>query len=95
MTVNSEDEAKIPPQTLTLPVHSSGHGKVTTEIPLDPLKHYDVSTSTIAGQPPIPSESVVVKIDPYSEPKMTVQQKVLAFLSGAVATIRGDRWRRR
>jgi hypothetical protein len=94
VTVNSEDEAKVPPQTLTLPVHSSGHGKVTTEIPLDPLKHYDVSTSTIAGQPPIPSESVVVKIDPYREPKMSAQQKILAFVSGAVATIRGDRRRR-
>ncbi len=91
MTVNSADEQGIPPQTLTIPVHSSGHGKVTTEVPLDPLKHYDVATSTIAGQPPVPSESVVVQIEPFRAPKMTAQQKALAFISGAVARVRGDR----
>jgi len=93
VTVNSEDEAKIPPRTLTIPVHSTGHGKVTTEIALDPLKRYDVSTSTIAGQPPIPSESVVVNIPPFSAPKPNTQQRVLAFISSAVARVRGDRRR--
>jgi hypothetical protein len=91
VTVNSKDEAGVPPQTHTLPVDPSGLGKVTTDIPLDPVKRYDVSISTIAGDPPIPSESTVTVIAPFAKPPLTPQQRVLAFISGAVASIRGDR----
>ena len=91
VTVNSEDERGVPPQTLNVPVHSSGHGKVTTDVVLDPLKRYDVSTSVVAGDPPIPSESAVTEIAAFAKPKMSAQQKVLAFLSGAIARVRGDR----
>ena len=73
-----------PPQTHNIAVHPSGHGKVTTKIVLDPLKRYDVSTSTIAGDPPI---AVGVDASPRSrrsrKPKLTAQQRVLAFISGA------------
>jgi hypothetical protein len=93
VTVNSRDERGVPPQTHNVPVHSSGHGKVTTDVVLDPLKHYDVSTSMVAGNPPIPSASAVTEIEPFAKPKMTPQQRVLAFLSGAVARVRGDRRR--
>jgi len=94
VTVNSEDEQGVPPQTHNIPVHSSGHGKVSTEIVLDPLKRYDVSTSMVAGVPPKPSESTVTKIAPYAKPAMSAQQRVLSFVSGAVARLRGDRRRR-
>jgi hypothetical protein len=93
-TVNSVDEVGIPPQTHNIKVHSSGHGKVTTDVVLDPLKHYDVSTSMVAGNPPIPSESTVTEIEPFKKPRMSAQQKVLAFISGAIASVRGDRRRR-
>ena len=95
VTVNSEDERGVPPQTLNVAVHSSGHGKVTTDVVLDPLKRYDVSTSMVAGDPPIPSASVVSEIAAFAKPKMSAQQKVLAFLSGAIARVRGDRPGRR
>ena len=94
VTVNSEDEQGVPPQTHNIPVHSSGHGKVSTEIVLDPQKRYDVSTSMVAGVPPKPSESTVTKIAPYAKPAMSAQQRVLSFVSGAVARLRGDRRRR-
>ncbi|HEV7806970.1 MAG TPA: Vps62-related protein [Solirubrobacteraceae bacterium] len=95
VTVNSEDEPGIPPQTHNVAVHSSGHGKVTTDVRLDPLKRYDVSISTIAGDPPIPSESTVLAIAPFAKPAMSPQQRALAFISGAIANARGDRRRRR
>jgi hypothetical protein len=90
-TVNSVDEPGIPPQTHNVAVHSSGHGKVTTDVRLDPLKHYDVALSTIAGDPPIPSESVVLEIAPFEKPAMTLQQRALSIVSGAIAAVRGDR----
>jgi hypothetical protein len=93
VTVNSEDEAGVPPQTLNIPVHSGGHGKVTTEKVLDPLKRYDVYTSTVAGDPPVPSESTLNEIEPFgaAKPKLTFPQRALAAISTAIATIRGDR----
>ena len=94
VTVNSVDDAR-PPQTHNIPVHASGHGKVTTEIVLDPLKHYDVYMSTVAGDPPKPSESTLTNIAPYVKPGLDAKERVLAFLSGAVARVRGDRRRRR
>ncbi len=93
VTVNSRDEPA-PPLTHTLPVHSSGHGKVTTDVALDPLKHYDVHTSSIAGDPPIPSQTTKNEIEPYRVPKKSLPQRVLAGVSTAIATIRGDHRRR-
>lgn len=91
VTVNSQDEPGIPPQTLTIPVHAGGHGKVTTEIVLDPLKHYDVSSSVIVGAPPKPSESLQTLIAPFAVPEPTSVQRILATISSTIATIRGDR----
>jgi len=95
VTVNSEDEAA-PPQTINLAVHSGGHGKVTTEVVLDPLKRYDVHTSTVAGDPPVPSESTRSDIPPFGAdtPAMSLPQRALQTASRALAVIRGDRWRR-
>ena len=96
MTVNSEDEPGVPPQTHNIPVHSGGHGKVTTDIVLDPLKRYDVHTSTIAGDPPVPSESTRNDIAPFGAepPRPSLPQRALAGVSRAFAVIRGDRRRR-
>ncbi|MDP1847914.1 MAG: Vps62-related protein [Solirubrobacteraceae bacterium] len=92
VTVNSVDEGA-PPQTHTIPVHSGGHGKVTTEIVLDPLKRYDVHTSTIAGDPPVPSQTTRSDIPAFGEQAaaMTLGQRALKALSRAFAFIRGDR----
>ncbi len=92
VTVNSGDEAA-PPQTINLAVHSGGHGKVTTAVVLDPLKRYDVHTSTVAGDPPVPSESRRNDIPPFGAdtPALTLPQRALRTLSGAFAFIRGDR----
>ncbi|MDQ3724259.1 MAG: Vps62-related protein [Actinomycetota bacterium] len=93
VTVNSEDEPGVPPQTHNIPVHSGGHGKVTTDIVLDPLKRHDVHTSTIAGDPPVPSESRRSEIAPFGAqpPQLSLPQRALAAISGAFAAIRGDR----
>ena len=95
VTVNSEDEAA-PPQTINLAVHSGGHGKVTTAVVLDPLKRYDVHTSTVAGDPPVPSESTRNDIPAFGAdtPALTLPQRALQTLSSAFAFIRGDRWGR-
>ena len=94
VTVNSTDDAR-PPSTHNVPVHVSGHGKVTTAVVLDPLKRYDVHTSTVAGDPPKPSESTLTNIVPYVKPALAAKEKVLMFISGAIAGVRGDRRRRR
>ena len=93
LTVNSEDEPGVPPQTHNIPVHPGGHGKVTTDIVLDPLKRYDVCTSTIAGDPPVPSQSTLDKIAPFGaqRPVLTLAQRALAAVSRTFAVIRGDR----
>jgi hypothetical protein len=93
-TVNSIDDAR-PPQTHNVAVHADGHGKVTTQIVLDPLKHYDVYVSAVAGDPPQPSESTLTNIAPYVKPALRAKERVLSFLSGAVARVRGDRRRYR
>jgi hypothetical protein len=96
VTVNSQDEPGVPPRTINLTVHPSGHGKVTTEIVLDPLKRYDVYTSTVAGDPPVPSESTRDEIAPFGavKPKLSLAQRALAAVSSTIAAIRGDRRRR-
>jgi hypothetical protein len=93
VTVNSKDEPGVPPQTINVPVHPGGHGKVTTDVVLDPLKHYDVYTSTVAGDPPIPSESSLDVIEPFGaeKPRLSRGQRALELLSSAIAVIRGDR----
>jgi hypothetical protein len=91
VTVNSENEPGVPPRTINLDVHPSGHGKVTTDVVLDPLKHYDVFSSVVVGNPPKPSESAETRIEPFAAPKPTFLQRVLAGVSSTIATIRGDR----
>ena len=73
----------------TVPVGVNGqrHGVV-----LDPAKHYDTYTSTVGGDPPMPSESRLSEIDrattKQKEPAVT---RVTIILSRLIARIRGNR----
>ena len=51
VTVNSRDEAGVPPRTYTFTLEDTGSGTLNTRIPTDPTKHYDVYTSTTRGRP--------------------------------------------
>jgi len=95
VTVNSKDEDGVPPRTHDIAVHPGGHGKVTTDIVLDPLKHYDVYTSAITGDPPQPSESLLALITPYDPTAIALppSKRVLKLVSSTVARLRGDRRR--
>ena len=92
VTVNSVDE-RDPPQTINLRVDASGQETVTTRVALDPLKRYDVHTSTVAGDPPVPSESTRSDIPAFGAqtPPLTLPQRVLQAISRTFAFIRGDR----
>jgi hypothetical protein len=64
VTVNSRDEAGVPPITTTFMVAEFERGTLHTRIPLDPAKHYDIYASTTGGDPPVPSASVLTELDP-------------------------------
>jgi hypothetical protein len=93
VTVNSRDEKGVPPKTYNVETFDpSGRGSAPTDIPLDPVKHYDVYTSTVGGDPPKPSESTLEEIGvvgPRKEPGLGA--KLATIFSGLFAKIRGDR----
>jgi len=89
VTVNSRDEAGVPPRTYTFSLEDTGSGTLNTRIPTDPAKHYDVYTSTSAGDPPVPSESTLTLLDPVGEAKHPVLQSVAQGLGRVFAWIRG------
>jgi hypothetical protein len=96
VTVNSRDEAGVPPRTYTFGLVDTTHGTLATRIPLDPGKHYDVYASTTAGTPPIPSESVLTEINPVGEKDgIGFGAKLLQRSSRAIAWARGQLARRR
>jgi hypothetical protein len=96
VTVNSRDEKGVPPRTYTFSLEDTKSGTLNTRIPTDPAKHYDVYTSTAAGDPPVPSASTLTELDPVGT------QHGGAFLQGVaqgfgrvVAWLRGHLQRRR
>jgi hypothetical protein len=96
VTVNSRDEKGVPPRTYTFSLEDTKSGTLNTRIPTDPAKHYDVYTSTAAGDPPVPSASTLTELDPVGT------QHGGAFLQGVaqgfgrvVAWLRGHLKRRR
>ena len=96
VTVNSRDEAGVPPRTYTFTLQDTATGSLTTRIPTDPAKHYDIYTSTTAGDPPVPSESTLTELDPLSEVMGTpFLQSVAQGFGRAVAWLRGHLKRRR
>jgi hypothetical protein len=95
VTVNSRDEAGVPPRTYTFGVVETTRGTLATRIPLDPAKHYDVYASTTAGSPPIPSESVLTEINPVGDRDgLPLGEQVLQRASLAFAWVRGHLQRR-
>jgi hypothetical protein len=92
VTVNSRDEAGVPPRTWSLPVQDTLRGTLNTAIPLDPAKHYDVYVSTVTGDPPVPSASRLFLIDPVKPAAARAQAtfaSVTAGLGRVVAWLRG------
>ena len=95
VTVNSRDEAGVPPRTYTFTLQDTAKGSLTTRIPTDPAKHYDVYTSTTAGDPPVPSESTLTELDPLGKVMGTPFLQTIAQGFGrAVAWLRGHLKRR-
>jgi hypothetical protein len=92
VTVNSRDEAGVPPRTHNLGVEETVRGTLSTTIPLDADKHYDVYVSTVTGDPPVPSASRLFEIDPVSKVAQR-RDATLAGLAGrlsrVVAWVRG------
>jgi hypothetical protein len=96
VTVNSRDEAGVPPRTYTFGVVETTHGTLATRIPLDPAKHYDVYVATTAGNPPIPSESDLTEINPVGEKQtLGLGPKLLQRAGTLVARLRGELRQRR
>jgi hypothetical protein len=91
VTVNSRDEDGVPPRTYTFSLEDTASGRLNTRIPTDPAKHYDVYTSTTAGDPPVPSESTLTELAPAGALQQAVPlpQRLLLKLSGVVAWVRG------
>jgi hypothetical protein len=81
VTVNSRDEAGVPPRTYTFTLEDTRRGTLDTRIPTDPKKHYDVYTSTTAGDPPVPSESTLTELGPVGDKPGT------PFLAGVAQQI--------
>jgi hypothetical protein len=88
VTVNSRDEAGVPPRTYSLPVRDALTGTLRTAISLDPAKHYDIYVSTVTGDPPVPSASRLFEIGPLGAAGRT-QASLTAGLGRVVAWIRG------
>ena len=91
VTVNSSDEAGVPPRTYTFQIAQTRRGTLATEVPLDPAKHYDIYASTTGGDPPIPSESVLTELDPAgTAAKLPFAEQLLGVFGRLVARIRGQ-----
>jgi hypothetical protein len=91
ITVNSRDEAGVPPRTYTYGLVETRRGMLLTTIPLEPAKHYDVYTATTAGTPPIPSASVLTELNPAGAvARVPIAERALGALSRLVARLRGQ-----
>ena len=93
VTVNSRNEKGVPPITHTFDdVAAQRRGTLRTDIPVDPARHYDIYASTVAGDPPVPSASTFIELDPVEPEKDTpLGQHIAQTLGGFFAKIRGDR----
>jgi hypothetical protein len=92
VTVNSRDEHGVPPMTHTFEGLAAARGTLRTDVVLDPARHYDIFTSAVAGDPPVPSASTLTELGPVvAEPKRPLWQRVTRFVAPIVAWLRGDR----
>ncbi|MEY2514864.1 MAG: hypothetical protein QOJ89_2222, partial [bacterium] len=95
VTLNSRDEQGVAPRTHTFAEDQfdpAGEGEFVTDVALDPLKNYDVYTSTVAGDPAVYSESRLRQMGPIAAGKGEPWFKRIPILvSLVVARLRGDR----
>jgi hypothetical protein len=93
VTVNSRNEKGVPPITHTFDeVARAPRGTIKTDVPLNAAHHYDVYVSTVAGDPPQPSASQFIEIDPdLAEKDEPFGQEVVKAVGKLFAKIRGDR----
>ncbi|MFP5362940.1 MAG: hypothetical protein ACLGI5_09445 [Thermoleophilia bacterium] len=93
VTVNSRNEKGVPPVTHTFQqVADEPRGTITSDVLLHPDRHYDIYASTVSGDPPQPSASRFVEIEPVGpERRLPLGQRIARFLGRLIATIRGDR----
>jgi hypothetical protein len=93
VTVNSRNEKGVPPVTHTFDeVTTKPAGTIRSAIPVHPERHYDVYTSTVAGDPPKPSASRFTELEAVHEEKdEPFGVEVAQAISKLFARIRGDR----
>jgi hypothetical protein len=91
VTVNSSDEAGVPPRAYTFHVAETRRGTLSTQVPLDPDKHYDIYASTTTGDPPIPSESTLTELDPAGKvARLPLAERAIGGFGRLVARLRGQ-----
>jgi hypothetical protein len=94
VTVNSRDERGVPPRAYTFDeVAGRQSGTLHVDHPVDRAKHYDIYVSTTAGDPPVPSASVLIELDPVglAVVKEGLSLRVARLLSRLFAWVRGHR----
>jgi hypothetical protein len=91
VTVNSRDEAGVPPRAYTFRLVQTLRGTLTTDVPLDPAKHYDIYASTTSGDPPVPSDSTFIELDPAGRvARLPLAERVVGGFGRLVARVRGQ-----
>jgi hypothetical protein len=91
VTVNSRNEKGVPPMTHTFDVAGTPRDTLKTNIPVHPARHYDVYTSTVAGDPAVPSASQFSELDALEVEKDVPLAAVAQTIGGIFARLRGDR----
>ncbi|MDP2710845.1 MAG: hypothetical protein Q8O56_06465 [Solirubrobacteraceae bacterium] len=90
VTVNSRNEKGVPPITHTFD-ELDVSGTFQTTIPLDPEHHFDVYTSTVTGDPPLPSASRFTEVQAVKPEKdQAFGPEVAKKIGRFFAKIRGD-----
>jgi hypothetical protein len=91
VTVNSRDEAGVPPRAYTFRLVQTLRGTLTTDVPVDPAKHYDIYASTTSGDPPVPSESMFIELKPAGKvARLPLGERVAGGFGRLVARVRGQ-----
>jgi hypothetical protein len=92
LTVNSRNEKGVPPTTHTFDdVGAAPKAALETDVVLHRERHYDVYTSTVAGDPPQPSASRFTEIAAvHAEKDQPFGQEVARKVGRLFARIRGD-----
>jgi hypothetical protein len=93
VTVNSRDERGVPPRTHTCAVAGRQTGFVIIDHPLDSRRHYDIYVATTGGDPPMPSASKLIELDPVGAGpfKLGLRVRLARLLSRVIAWLRRHR----